>query len=58
LATLTLAPDWVGVPPHIWVITCPFANDQVNVQPLMAVVPVLVMCTAPWKPPGHWPATE
>src|SRR4051812_14543143 len=36
----------------------PLAKDHFRVQPLMALVPPLVMVTAAWKPPCHWPVTE
>ena len=53
--TVTAVPDWVTLPLHSWVMVCPLANVQRRVQPLIAAVPVFVIFTSPWKPPGHDP---
>jgi hypothetical protein len=43
------------VPFQSWVMVCPLANVQRRAQPLIAAVPVLVIFTSPWNPPGHEP---
>jgi len=42
-------------PPQIWVIVCPLGNVNVTVQEVVAVVPVFVTRTSPWKPPPQLP---
>jgi hypothetical protein len=52
-AAVTAAPLDVTVAFHAWVIVCPLGNAQVTRQPEMALLPVLVTVTSPWKPPGQ-----
>src|SRR5215475_14977741 len=56
MRTVTDDPLWVTVPFHNWVIVCPFANVQVTVHELRAVLP-LVTLTFAWKPVFHWLTT-
>ena len=50
---LTLSPLWVVVALQALVIFWSPGKVEVVVQPLMAVVPLLVMVTLAVKPPGH-----
>ena len=52
LRTVIVEPDTVGVPFHIWLITCPPASVQVTCQLEMAAAPAVTV-TCPWKPPCH-----
>src|SRR5690606_23472015 len=46
--------DWLPIrPPQIWVICWPFGNVTTTVQLDVAVLPVFVTVTSPWKPPPH-----
>jgi hypothetical protein len=58
LRTVTFAPVWVGVPPHMLLIVWPLANVHVTVQPASTDVPVLVTVNSAWNPPDHWPVTR
>ena len=49
----TFAPVCTTVAFHGLVICCPLANDHVNVQPLIAVLPLLVIFTSAVKPVFH-----
>ena len=53
LVTVTLFPDCEKVPPQSCVMVWPLAKLNLSVQPLIAVVPVLVMAILVPKPPGH-----
>jgi len=50
---VTTLPNWVNVPFHPCVTVWPLGKLNVSVQPLIAVVPVLVMEIVAPKPPGH-----
>ena len=51
---VTALPVCVKVPFHNWLIVCPLGNENFKLQPLIAVVPVLVMVSVAPKPPDHW----
>lgn len=55
--TVTAPPLCATVPFQSCVIVCPLANENFSVQPLMAVVPVLLMVIVAPKPVGHWLVT-
>jgi hypothetical protein len=50
---VTALPDREKVPFQTCVIACPLANENCKLQPLMAVVPVLVMVRFTLNPPDH-----
>src|SRR5215213_8919087 len=58
LFTDTFAPLWVCAPFHSWLIVWPLAYVQVTVQPVIAVVPVLLTVTSPPNAPCHWSLTR
>lgn len=57
LVTVTVLPICEKFPSHPNVTTWPFANGNCKVQPLIAVVPVLVIVTSDSNPPAHWLST-
>ena len=54
LVMVTLLPLCVKFPFHNWVIACPFGNENCRLQPLIGLVPVLVIVRFTPKPPDHW----
>lgn len=57
LVTVTALPVCVNEPFQSCVIVCPPGNENWRFQPLIAVVPVLVIVRLPVKPPCHWLVT-
>lgn len=49
-----MAPLCVCEPFQRFVTVCPLANDHVNIQAEIGVVPVLLIVIAAVKPLGHW----
>ena len=58
LVTVAVAPLWLTVPFHSWVISCPPVNCQASDHPAIAAAPVLAIRTSPWKPPAQLPVTR
>jgi hypothetical protein len=57
LVIVTVAPLCVKVPFHNCVTVCPLGKANTRFQPLIVVVPVLVIVILTPKPPGHWLVT-
>lgn len=54
LVMVTVLPLWVYVPFQSCEMVCPLAKEKTRLQPLIAVVPVLVIVSVAPNPPCHW----
>lgn len=54
MVAVTVWPDWVTVPFHALVIRWSPGKVNVRAQPLIVLVPALVIVTLATNPFGHW----
>ncbi len=54
LAIVTVAPDWLHLPPQPWATSWVAVGKVKPTVQVVAGSPRLVTSRPPWKPPGHW----